>query len=71
MEKTTPTAGADETTTIYAMGPRSLLEIGKKQVIYFCAELLDEAPDPTMLAEIESFQEEEAEEEVEGEAIHA
>jgi hypothetical protein len=71
MEKTTPTAGADETTTIYAMGPRSLLEIGKKQVIYFCAELLDEAPDPTMLAEIESFQEEEAEEEVEAEAIHA
>jgi len=74
MEKVTPntgTAGADETTTIYAMGPRSLLEIGRKQVIYFCAELLDEEPDPTMLAEIEDNQEEEVEEEVEGEAIHA
>lgn len=38
--------------TIYSMGPRAAMEIGRKQVIYFCAEILDEEPDPTMLAEI-------------------
>jgi len=28
----------------------SLLEIGRKQLLYFTAEILDEEPDPTMLA---------------------
>ena len=40
----------------YAMGPRAALEIGRRQVIYFCAEILDEQPDPTMLQEIETDQ---------------
>ena len=45
---------SDETVSYsYAMGPRAALEIGRRQVIYFCAEILDEQPDPTMLQEIE------------------
>jgi hypothetical protein len=36
----------------YSMGPRAAMEIGRRQVIYFCAEILDEQPDPTMLLEI-------------------
>ena len=44
--------------TVYAMGPRSYLEIGRKQVICFCAEVLGEEPDPTMLAELEECEEE-------------
>jgi len=38
---------------LYSMGPRSALEIGRKQIITFCAEILGEEPDPTMLKEIE------------------
>lgn len=38
---------------IYSMGPRAALELGRKQIISFCAEVLGEEPDPTMLAEIE------------------
>lgn len=38
---------------IYTMGARSAIEIGRKQIIYFCAEILDEEPDPTMLKEVE------------------
>ena len=48
----------------YAMGPRSHLEIGRKQVIHFCAEVLGEEPDPTMLAELEESGDEGEEEEV-------
>ena len=58
-----PSAGgssADENSFLYAMGPRTLLEIGRKQIIYFCAEILDEQPDPTMLQELQ--EEEEGEE---------
>lgn len=43
----------DDVTFLYAMGPRSLLEIGRKQIIYFCAQILDEQPDPTMLMELQ------------------
>jgi len=43
----------DGTYICYAMGPRAALEIGRKQLIYFCAEVLDEQADPTMLAEID------------------
>lgn len=51
---------ADEATFVYAMGPRSLLEIGRKQVLYFCSEILEEnEPDPTMLAELQGQNEEE------------
>jgi hypothetical protein len=38
---------------VYAMGPRAALEVGRRQIVYFCAEILDEQPDPTMLAELE------------------
>mmetsp|Transcript_24259 Transcript_24259/g.59376 ORF Transcript_24259/g.59376 Transcript_24259/m.59376 type:complete len:327 (-) Transcript_24259:74-1054(-) len=38
---------------IYTMGARSAIEIGRKQIIYFCAEILDVEPDPTMLKEVE------------------
>lgn len=38
---------------IYAMGARSAIEIGRKQIIYFCAEILDVEADPTMLQEVE------------------
>jgi len=44
------TGPANEQRFNYAMGPRSLLEIGRKQLLYFTAEVLDEEPDPTMLA---------------------
>ena len=30
---------------------RAAIEVGRKQVIYFCACILDEQPDPTMLKE--------------------
>eukprot|EP00558_Chaetoceros_sp_UNC1202_P009124 CAMPEP_0197236362 /NCGR_PEP_ID=MMETSP1429-20130617/3486_1 /TAXON_ID=49237 /ORGANISM="Chaetoceros sp., Strain UNC1202" /LENGTH=132 /DNA_ID=CAMNT_0042695121 /DNA_START=24 /DNA_END=423 /DNA_ORIENTATION=- len=36
----------------YAMGPRALIEVGRKQIIYFCAQVLDQEPDPTMLQEL-------------------
>jgi MAGE family len=38
----------------YSMGPRSAIEIGRRQVIFFCAEILDEEPDPTMLQELDA-----------------
>jgi hypothetical protein len=38
------------------------MEVGRKQVIYFCAEILDEEPDPTMLQEVELQDEEDDEE---------
>jgi hypothetical protein len=47
---------------LYAMGPRAVMEIGRKQVIHFCAEVLDEEPDPTMLQEVEEEAEEEEDE---------
>jgi hypothetical protein len=37
--------------------------VGRKQVIYFCSNILDEQPDPTMLAEVD---EDEANEEERG-----
>lgn len=57
----------------YAMGPRAAMEIGRRQVVYFCSNVLDEQPDPTMLAEIdeddESSEEEEEEEQVAEEEV--
>lgn len=50
----------------YAMGPRAAMEIGRRQIVMFCSNILDEQPDPTMLAEIDA-EEEEAEEEQEAE----
>ena len=43
----------DSNHVAYAMGPRAALEIGRKQVLFFCSEILDEQPDPTMLAELD------------------
>lgn len=45
--------GSEEKVTAYAMGPRAAMEVGRKQVIYFCSNILDEQPDPTMLAEVD------------------
>jgi len=57
---------ADEGATVeYAMGPRAAMEIGRKQVVHFLAEVMGEEPDPTMLAEIEEEEGEEDEEEEE------
>lgn len=38
---------------MYTMGPRAALEVGRRQIIFFCSEILGEAPDPTMLQELE------------------
>jgi MAGE family len=38
----------------YAMGPRAALEVGRKQVVYFCADVLGVQPDAAMLKEIEA-----------------
>jgi hypothetical protein len=43
----------EEGDMLYTMGPRSALEIGRKQVIFFCAQVLDVEPDMTMLKEVE------------------
>lgn len=37
----------------YVMGPQVALEIGRRQIIWFCSNILDKQQDPTMLAEIE------------------
>ena len=63
-------SGNDEGKVIaYAMGPRAAMEIGRRQIVWFCSNVLDEQPDPTMLAEIEedepSSEEENGEEEEE------
>mmetsp|Transcript_28588 Transcript_28588/g.48597 ORF Transcript_28588/g.48597 Transcript_28588/m.48597 type:complete len:368 (-) Transcript_28588:81-1184(-) len=50
----------------YAMGPRAAMEVGRRQVVYFCSNVLDEQPDPTMLAEIDEDDESSEEEEEEG-----
>ena len=62
-DKTVSVADQDENDIIYAMGPRAAMEIGQRQIIYFCAEVLDEEPDPTMLAELEPQEEENSESE--------
>jgi hypothetical protein len=43
----------EEGDVLYSMGPRAALELGRKQIITFCAEILNEVPDPSMLKEIE------------------
>jgi MAGE family len=44
----------EEQTFVYTMGPRAAVEIGRKQVVIFCADILDEHPDETMLMEYEN-----------------
>jgi hypothetical protein len=55
-------AGEDGKVTAYAMGPRSAMEVGRKQIIYFCSNILDEQPDPTMLAEVDEDEDNDEEE---------
>lgn len=64
-------ASEDGKVIAYAMGPRAAMEIGRKQIVYFCSQILDEQPDPTMLDEIEKDEEmyEEGAEEEEREVI--
>ncbi len=50
-------ASKDGRVLAYAMGPRAAMENGRKQVIYFCSNVLDEQPDPTMLAEVDEDEE--------------
>ena len=68
-DKTTNANGGtlEENAVLYAMGPRALLEIGRRQIIFFCAEVLDEQPDPTMLQELADEEGDEEEEEMEEE----
>ena len=51
----------DSSGVYYTMGPRAALEIGRKQIITFTAEILGEQPDPSMLAELEADDESEEE----------
>ena len=53
----------DEHNVVYALGPRAAVEIGRRQIIYFCADVLDAEPDPSMLLDLE--RDEEREEEME------
>jgi len=63
------TAGKSEDGKViaYAMGPRAAMEVGRRQVVYFCSNVLDEQPDPTMLAEIDEDEGDESSEEEEEE----
>eukprot|EP00339_Tiarina_fusa_P027181 CAMPEP_0117085592 /NCGR_PEP_ID=MMETSP0472-20121206/60149_1 /TAXON_ID=693140 ORGANISM="Tiarina fusus, Strain LIS" /NCGR_SAMPLE_ID=MMETSP0472 /ASSEMBLY_ACC=CAM_ASM_000603 /LENGTH=322 /DNA_ID=CAMNT_0004814869 /DNA_START=81 /DNA_END=1045 /DNA_ORIENTATION=- len=45
-EENYATQALEEGDMLYSMGPRSAMEVGRKQVIYFCAEILGEEPDP-------------------------
>ncbi len=56
-------AGEDGKVTAYAMGPRAAMEVGRKQIIFFCSNVLDEQPDPTMLAEVDEDEENDGEDE--------
>jgi hypothetical protein len=58
----------DEDACSYAIGPRALLVVGLKQIVCFCAQVLDQEPDPIMLQELsQHFIEEEGEPMVEDE----
>ena len=52
-------ANAESESIFYALGPRAAVEIGRAQIIYFCAQVMDTTPDPTMLQEIEGDDEDE------------
>lgn len=47
------TQNLEEGDMLYSIGPRSAMEIGRKQIICFCASILGEEPDPSMLREVE------------------
>ena len=58
-----PNSDVDENNVVYSLGPRAAVEIGRKQIIWFCADVMDEEPDPSMLLDLE--RDEEREEEME------
>ncbi|CAB9514314.1 expressed unknown protein [Seminavis robusta] len=63
MTQTQQSSNGEDVTLVYAMGPRAALEIGRKQVLMFCAECMDISDvDPTMMAEFEEDEEEAGEE---------
>ena len=62
-------AGEDGKVLAYAMGPRAAMEVGRKQIIHFCSDVLDEQPDPTMLAEVDEGEEDDDEEDEEEEEV--
>jgi hypothetical protein len=41
-------------TLCYDMGPRAALEVGRRQLIFMAAQLLDETPDQAMLNELDN-----------------
>ncbi|GAX19535.1 hypothetical protein FisN_19Hh112 [Fistulifera solaris] len=43
----------DPELTMYCLGPRAAMEIGRKQILYFCSQILGQDPDPSMLLELE------------------
>jgi hypothetical protein len=43
----------DPDMTLYCLGPRAAMEIGRKQILYFCSQILGQDPDPSMLLELE------------------
>mmetsp|Transcript_12431 Transcript_12431/g.34500 ORF Transcript_12431/g.34500 Transcript_12431/m.34500 type:complete len:379 (-) Transcript_12431:50-1186(-) len=49
---------AEPESIFYALGPRSAMEIGRLQIVYFCAELLDGDVDQTMLDELKDEEDE-------------
>ena len=57
-QATSSGSSIDEDSCFYTMGPRAAIEIGRRQVIFFCGEILDEELDPTMLQELEAVMEE-------------
>jgi len=61
LSSVTQTQGDNASHVAYAMGPRAALEVGRRQVLFFCAEILDEQPDPTMLAELDAEENEDGE----------
>ena len=54
-------ADVEEDSHFYSMGPRAVIEIGRRQVIYFCSEVLEEEVPKTMLVELEQNEGEEEE----------
>jgi MAGE family len=50
--------GLEEGDMLISMGPRSAIEIGRSQIIHFCASVLGEEPDPSMLREVQEDVEE-------------
>ena len=72
VSKTVKSATNDVTSTLcYAVGPRSALELGRRQLVHLAAQLIDELPDQAMLNELDNEEAGEPEEDEEEEAVEA